>query len=163
MDESVNAEVSSKLLNAGFRFVSIRKRSEKEIREFLKKKALRIAGGLAVLEEVIEKLRGYGYIDDSVFASWVIESRRSHNPHGTDRIVRELKSKGVSSDIIGESLQKQSSEAKSEKDLAREVAVKIVGRYQGLPFLEKKRKLFGVLGRRGFSFSVISSVVDDLV
>ena len=56
-------------------------RSEKEIRNF-EKEALRIAGGLAVLEEVIEKLRGYGYIDDSVFASWVIESRRSHNPMG---------------------------------------------------------------------------------
>ncbi|MBI5614128.1 RecX family transcriptional regulator [Candidatus Gottesmanbacteria bacterium] len=163
MNESAKTEVSSKLLNAGFRYVSIRKRSEKEILDFLKKKAVKIAGGITVLDDVLEKLRGYGYIDDSVFASWVIESRRSHNPHGTESIVRELKGKGVSPEDIEASLQKKSTETRTDKELAKQVLEKIIGRYQGLPPYEKKRKLFGVLGRRGFAFSVISSVVDDLV
>jgi regulatory protein len=163
MVTEVDHSIFQRLLDAGFRYVSIRKRSEKEIRDFLKKKASRIVGGIAILDEVIEKLREYGYVNDQAFALWVTSSRISHNPHGTSSIVHELKGKGVSDEIITEVLRIQSDDTKSDKELAIQVAIKVIGRYAALPKIERKRKLFGVLGRRGFSFSVISSVVDDLV
>lgn len=120
-----------------------------------------MAEGSTFISEVLEKLREYGYIDDHAFASWVTESRRSHNPHGTARIIRELKNKGISETIISDVMREQAFETKSEKELAKEVLTKVISRYTSLPTLERKRKLFGVLGRRGFSFSVISAVVDD--
>lgn len=154
---------SQRLFDAGLRYVSIRKRSEKEIVEFLKKKSLRISGGLNDVQKALDKLREYGYVDDHAFASWVTQSRRSHNPHGTARIIRELKNKGVSEAIISGVMRELAPETKSEKELAQEVLAKVIGRYTSLPVLEQKRKLFGVLGRRGFSFTVIPGVVDDFV
>src|SRR3989338_8918908 len=82
------------------RFVSIRPRSQKEIRFWFKRK--RIASG--VVQRVFNQLERAGFVDDKAFASWWVEQRLAFRPKALRLIKLELLSKGVAREIIDEVL-----------------------------------------------------------
>ena len=68
-------------------------------------------------------------------------------------LTHELKAKGVTVEM------KQSDEV----GLARQALVKKLDRWQALPKLEQKTKIYGFLGRRGFDADTIRRVIDEVV
>lgn len=91
-------------------------KSEKEVRDYLKKK------GYAddTVDEVIEKLKGYGYISDEEYAKAYVENYKSVK--GKRLISYELKRKGISDKDI----EKGVSEIDDEFESAYQVACKYV-------------------------------------
>ncbi len=74
----------------------------------------------------------------------------------------DLGDKGVDERIIKEELAKEF-DFGLEYELALSYAKKREGKYSLLEDIEKRYKLSGVLKRKGFSFEVINSVLDDLL
>lgn len=153
-------EVSTyeKLLQASFHFISYRPRSEKEIRDFLKKKLSRWkTAATATVPKVLERLREYGYLDDTKFAQWWVDQRRSFRPKGTIALTRELGMKGIQRDVIAKLLPKTNN---NELFDAQKLIAKKQIQWSKLPKPEQKKKIWQYLRARGFSAQTISRIVD---
>ena len=146
-------EILQKLIAHAISYVSFRLRSAKEIHEYLSK---RIKGNKEYVRLAESRLKELGYIDDEMYAKRFIESRNRSRPKGKKLIQMELKRKGISSDII------ENIDGSNDLELARGVAQKKYLLWKKLPVLEQKKKLFGLLQRRGFSSTVVFRVIDEV-
>ncbi|MBI5448899.1 RecX family transcriptional regulator, partial [Candidatus Gottesmanbacteria bacterium] len=147
-----------RLMHASLRFISYRPRSEKELHDFLLKKVSywKTYGGSGVLEKVVERMRGLGYVDDKKFASWWIDQRKTFKLKGNRLIIRELQVKGVSEDIIEGSL----SDFPSEKKLAKQAIKKKLLVWSSMRGMERRQKIYRYLASRGFDEEAIAGVID---
>lgn len=146
-------DLRKRALDAALRLLAYRPRSESEIRTRLLRRGL----PPDVITFVIEKLRGYGYVDDTAFAQFWVESRSGGSPRGRRLIARELRGKGVDQDTIT-----GATAAVSEEDDARRAALKKVRGLHGLDYQQFRTRLAGYLARRGFGYDVIRPVVNEL-
>ncbi len=139
--------IYAKLLN----FLSYRPRTIKEVRDRLYKYDVRDATKQDVL---VNKLKSQGYLDDSSFASWFIASRNTHRPRSTRLLKSELKSKGVSEEIIQAVLTQITPESET---IHRLLTKKLgLGRTLAQP---ERQKLLAYLSRQGFAWDKIAEVV----
>ena len=83
----------AKLLN----FLSYRPRTVKEVRDRLYKYKVK---DKVKQDLLIERLQSKGYLDDLKFTQWFIESRNAHRPRSPRMPTAELKTKGVSEEVI---------------------------------------------------------------
>lgn len=141
-------DLYQKLLEASFRFLSFRPRSEKEIDDFLNKKT----SDRDLHDRITARLRELGYLDDAKFTRWWMTQRQAHRPKGMRAIRQELKMKGIA--VQGIKL--------DEIKLAKQAIEKKLPLWSKLPKLELKKKLYGFLGRRGFSGETIHRVIDEV-
>ena len=132
-------------------FLSYRPRSEAEVQKNLRDHVI----PEAVIAETIERLQRNGLVDDSAFAQAWVENRNTFRPRSRRALAAELRQKGLSSEIIAESLQ-----AVDEEALAYQMALKQVRKLQDLKWPEFRRKLTGQLARRGFAYDTIASAVE---
>lgn len=154
VDDLVFKNEFQKLLDKTLRLISRRPRSEKEIRDYLKrKKSLP-----RLIEAVVKKLKQLKQIDDSAFAFWWIEQRSTFRPRGKFGLTMELRQKGVDKEII----EKVVNEEVNELPLAKKIAKKKFKVYKNLPREEFYQKMSAYLARRGFSWETIKKVVGAL-
>lgn len=150
-----------KLVNAAIRFVSFRPRSEKELRDFLSKKLTKWkVSGEVLVSKVIARMGELGYVDDEAFARWWVDQRTTFTPKGNRVIKLELKAKGVSEGVIASVLAPRGSE--SLLKAARDAVARKMPLWSKLPVLERKKKLYGYLGRRGFDGETIGKLIDEV-
>lgn len=153
MDVFSDQDLYAKLLESSICFVSFRPRSEKEFKYFLLKKLQRRKiSDVRIIDRVLTRLRELGYIDDAKFTSWWIEQRESHKPKGVRLIAWELKAKGISLET----------DTQDEVASARRAVAKKLPLWEKLPSLERKKKIYGFLGRRGFDTETIRHVIDEV-
>ena len=142
------------LLESSIRFVSYRPRSEKEFIDFLLKKLQkRKISDRRIIDRVLIRLRDLGYADDAKFVSWWTQQRESHKPKGTRAITQELRTKGI--EVRDLNL--------DEDALARQAIAKKLPLWGKLPPLERKKKIYGFLGRRGFTGDTTRRIIDEVV
>jgi regulatory protein len=154
------------VLNKALRFLSFRPRSEKEIREYLlgknrphKKKSE--PPSAEIIDAVIDKLKELKFLNDAEFAlSWV-RSRTEYKPRSISVIKMELRQKGISEELIEESLQSRM-EKGDDKTLAKELLLKKRKKYEGMDKKERLQKAGGMLARKGFSFEAIKAAIDEV-
>jgi regulatory protein len=144
--DEVEVGVQKSLLLLGYRA-----RSENEIR----KKLTEIGLSQLSLDKVIDRLRGAGYVQDEQFAREWVENRSEFRPRSKRLLAIELRQKGVSEEIIQDTL----SNVDDEETLAYQAAIKRLRRLEDLDWDEFRKKLTDYLGRRGFNYSTISLVV----
>lgn len=144
-------------LDKTLKFLSFRPRSERELVDYLKRHEV----GEYAQELILEKLAGYGYVDDKAFAEWWIGQRKDFKPRSRRHIVSELLQKGVPRQVIEEAL----SSVGDDFDLnaCRTVAEKRWRSYQKLLPREARVKLGQYLSRKGFSWEVIEKVVNGFL
>lgn len=135
--------------------LAVRQRSVSELRRTLARRNV----PQDVADEVIERFTDVGLLDDAAFAATVTQSRSEHSGRGRARIRQELRAKGVDREVVEEALAKVDSE--DEYRSALEVARRRLRSLAGLEPHVARRRLAGVLARRGFPGSVISSVVAE--
>jgi len=143
-----------KLYEKVLRFLSYRPRSEKEIRDYLKKKN----ASQKTSKAIIKKLKKLELIDDRSFALWWIQQRSSFRPRGRRALWFELKQKGIDQEIIKDSLFSD----KKELVLAKKAAQKKAKFLKNLEFLAFRQKMTGFLARRGFDWETIKKVLEEL-
>jgi len=125
-------------------YTLIRMRSEREMRHYLKEKGfLR-----EIIDEVIEKLRLYNYVNDTNFAKLFTDEKKSK--WGENKIKYELRLKGVGSQDI---------EKAFEDFEGSDEAYNISTKYLKGNTKEHYEKLKKYLFSKGFSFSDINSAV----
>lgn len=143
-------------------YVAFRPRSSGEIHSYLKKYSVRY--GQETCEKAYERLKELGYVNDPEFTRLWIESRMRSKPKGKNLIILELVRKGIDKEVAVSALEEYFSGEKnsySELSLAKQALGKRIERWQTLPRRERYGKIAAFLLRRGFSSSVISTIVDD--
>lgn len=154
-----------KLLDRVYRLLSVRMRSEREIRDYfrIKNLELRIKGEQEISDLVtsalIKKLKNKNLINDLWFAkAWAASRIRSKNK-GKRALYAELFRKGINKETIEQVLEEEFNKI-SEEDLAFQALEKKAGVWEGLEKQKFKQKALGFLGRKGFGYETVSSVVE---
>lgn len=144
-------------VDRALRFLSVRPRSEHEVRQSLRLKEV----PPPVIDRALERLRALGYVNDRAFAEYWASDRRQFKPLGARALRYELRQKGVSADIIDEVLREQ-----DDSDEAYRAAQSQVRRVKSSDPREMRQKLMMFLARRGFSprdsRDAIARLLDEL-
>lgn len=140
------------------KLLAAKQRSVEELRERL----LEGRGATpAVVEEAIQRLREYGYLDDAKFAQSYAANRVQQRPLGRQRLQRDLWLKKIDKQTADAALD-QVFEQMPEEDLIDQAIAKRV-RLRGKPKTrEDAKKLFDHLLRQGFPFELVSDKVRAL-
>jgi len=141
------------------KLLSAKQRSVEELRERL------LAGRGAnetIVNEVIARLREYGYLDDTKFAQNYASLRLRERPLGRRRLERDLWLKKVDKQTANAALD-EVFDATPEVDLIDRAIAKRI-RLRGKPGTrEEAKKLFDHLIRQGFAFDLVSDKVRALL
>lgn len=122
-------------------------KSEKQIRDYLYQKGYT----KRVVEETIEKLKSYKYIDDLAYAKLYVKSYKLTK--GKRLLAFELKTKGIDDRIIDEVCENIDTEEDAIKTIAEKYMKNKEKNQKNLS------KLFNYLSGKGFEFSMISSFI----
>ncbi|MGA9534162.1 MAG: RecX family transcriptional regulator [Anaerolineales bacterium] len=133
------------------RLIARRPRSEKELRRYFDRREI----PPSVQDEALDRLRRAGLVDDRAFAETWVENRMAFRPRGALALRHELRQKGVNRGAIESAL-----ENFDEEHAALKAGRKAARRYQDLSWEAFRQRVGGYLGRRGFRYSMISSVVE---
>jgi regulatory protein len=146
-----------KYLSLSYYYLSIRNRSEKEMRDYLTKKK---ASG-EIIERIITSLKDHKFLNDETFArSWVLNRARL-KPKGKVLLKIELRQKGIADELIQKVLEEVQEEIPSELSQAKSLIVKRMERMKGSTRDEIYSKVGGFLARRGFSWDVVKKAIDE--
>jgi regulatory protein len=151
-------EVKQECFDRAMQYLGSRLHSRSEIR----KKLMRRQYGDAVVDAVLEDLARLGYVNDERFARTKALSAAQHKHHGRRRAFLELMKAGVS----GETADKAVGDVFAEHDstaVARGLAQKQAARLRKLDPVVARRRLVGMLQRRGFDYESIKPVVDEVL
>ena len=151
-------EVKQECFDAAITFLQLRLHSRAE----LYRKLARREWGDAVIDIVLEDLARMGYIDDERFARTRALSAAQHKHHGRRRAFIDLIRSGVKGDVADRAL----SEVYTDADtlaLARQVAERHAARLRGLDPMVARRRLAGLLQRRGFDYDDVRPVIDEVL
>lgn len=138
-------------------FLSFRPHSEYEVYRYLSQKKV----GRETVEKIMEKLRKLKFLNDKDFALWLIEQRSGRKAKGQYFLEQELKSKGVSKEIVQEAL-RESRSNKDDENLAKNVALKKIEKWRDLPQNQFRKKMYFYLMRNGFSSETAISVIEKI-
>ncbi len=130
-------------------YLGRRARTEKELADYLTRKGMPVAA----IAQVMQRLIGYGYIDDAAFAERFAKERIRRG--GARKVAFELRAKGV-----GEAV---ASEAVAAVDPGEELAgaVRWAEKSMGAARdLGARRRAYASLARRGYAGEVIRKALD---
>ncbi len=134
--------------------LSYRARSEKELRQRLTKKGY----SPGVMERVLTELKQQGLVDDEKLARDYVVARVTIGHKGTHQVKQELLKMGFKPEAIIAALQS----APDETEAAKMVLEYFLPRYRRLDPFTRKRRLAGLLARRGFSPETVAELLSQL-
>lgn len=128
--------------------VARRPRSEKELRDYLRRKKY----DEAVADTLLNKLSKSGLLNDEDFAQRWVENRRLLKPTSRRKLQLELRQKGIASETIEEVLSNdQTTDLDSLKDL--------INRKRRQTKYNDNTKLMQFLARQGYSYNDIRTAL----
>jgi regulatory protein len=142
---------TEKAFNRALDFLGYRPRSRQEIDRYLQKREL----PQVQIEAVIARLEHAGFLDDEAFARFWVENRERFRPRGLRALRYELRTKGVSEEIIDRALEVVDAPESAYRSAAKKA--------QQLSSLDRQtfyRKMIAFLSRRGFAYEVAREVTD---
>ncbi len=147
---------ADRAIAAGLNLLSYRPRTVRELEDRLTR------NGFAepAVAAAIERLEGWGYLDDGAFARRWVENRIEHRPRGTRLLAQELRQKGVDRDVIGETIEEAEID---ELAAAIQAGERKAQSYASLDPAVARRRLTGFLARRGFTGGTVRQAVDQLL
>ncbi|WMM26889.1 RecX family transcriptional regulator [Tissierella sp. MB52-C2] len=150
----LKVEEQNKVTSHALNLLSYRQRSEKEIYMALKRKNFEDI----YISKAIDYCKENNYINDKAFAEAFVKDKVNLNKLGPERIKYELILKGVSKDIIDSVLVLDRDD---QYEMALELAIKKLNSYKNDDKNSIYRKLSGFLQRKGYSYDIISKVMNE--
>ena len=149
LDELQLENERSEALDKGMKHLSVSMKTEKEMRDFLKKKGY----VEAVIDFVIEKLTGYGFLNDEEYAKAYIQS--NSRKKGRLLLSNELKRRGLQEEEIDTAMESLSGE--------KEAAAEILKKYMKSKDCSKENlyKAFRYLLSKGFEYETAKDALSD--
>ncbi len=138
--------------DVALRFLSFRRRTEKEIKTKLQSRGF----DEKTIKRTIEKLKGYDLINDLEFATAWVKERLEYKPRGKRLLRLELWKKGIKKEIIDQVI---GDLCRDEDKSALELLERIKKKYRNLDPLVARRRMYGYLLRRGFSYETSKSAM----
>ena len=140
-------------LDAAYRYLSYRPRSEAEVRHWLHRRGF--ANEMA--EKAIAKLREQNLSDDFAFAQFWTANRLSFRPKSKRLIKKELKDKKVAAEII-----EQVTKDIDDEEIAYKLGSSRMPTLAYLDYPDFYRRLLNYLRYRGFSYEVVRDTATRL-
>lgn len=152
---STPEEIRARTFQRAAKLLAAKPRSVAELRE-------KLCQGRSVdqktVDEVIARLKEYGYLDDQRFAVSYASLKVKQRPVGRRRLQQDLKLKKVASAVADEALDLVYAETSEDELIDRAIEKRI--RLRGRPQTRLEAKsLFDHLLRQGFSFELVSDKV----
>lgn len=132
------------------KFLTVRMRCEREMRAHLYKKGYSAAD----IDDAIDYLYQYGYLDDFKYCEAFIHDKVSFNPCGRLKLLYELRQKGVEASVAEEALD-TFFPWETEQELALQLWQK---KAQQVADADKIKRF---LNGKGFSADIITSIAPD--
>ena len=140
--------------NLALYHLSFKARTEKEVREYLKKYDI----DEDIASQVIASLKEDNWINDGHYAHAIINANQLSGDKGPYVLTQKLAQKGISKSTIEESLKEF-----DFSEVAQRVANKLLKKYEGkLPARALQDKIIQNLTNKGFSYSDAKSAFDEL-
>ena len=130
----------------------MRPRSERETRDYLRKKVYDKKLDSGYIDSVVVKLKEKKYLDDEEFARYYVENRFVKRGVSGKRLQMELMRKGVSGDVIERAMVESD---RDEKEELRKMIIKKRSKYAD------DVKLIQYLCRQGFSYEIVKEMVAE--
>lgn len=112
-----------------------------------------------MIQEVVSRLESQNYINDQDFARYFIENRHQNKGISMKRLIQELKTKGISNEIIEQTLVDSDS-----GDLVRNEEVEIEKMIKKqLRKTSDRQKIIAYLARQGFPYDLIKTKLDQFL
>lgn len=146
-------ETFQSALDAAYRFLSYRSRSESEVRSRLHRRKV----DDTTIGVVIAKLRDQRLIDDEAFAHRWTENRQTHSPRSGRMVQWELRRKGVAQEVA-----EVAAAEVDDDEAAYQAATRRAGRFRTADYETFQKRLGDFLLRRGFGYGVVRRTVDRL-
>jgi regulatory protein len=148
---------------AALRFLKIRPRSIAELKEKLEVKGF----SSTEIETTVLDLLASGLLDDRAFTkSWI--NYRLARPFGFERIIQEIKAKGIDREIIEQAVAEIKSgdgfgtRPYNPEEVAQQLAQRRWQRLLAIDPEKKKKRVLDFLLRRGFDASIAMKAVKKL-
>lgn len=109
-----------------------------------------------VIDRTVALLSKYHYVDDQAFAMRYVENSGARKSRR--QMAYELRQKGVDGELVAEAIREA---APDEEDAIRHLVQKRAGDAKDLS-REELSKLYGYLGRKGYSFESIRRVLGEI-
>jgi regulatory protein len=149
----LSADQAARATEAALVFLGYRPRSEKEVRDRLRR------GGYEqdAIDHTISQLHEWRYLDDADFARRWVENRTAHRPRGKRLLQQELRHKGIDTETAREAI--------DDADLDETGAAEVLARRRIPTYAEDdpaaiRRRLGAYLARRGYGYDVIRTALD---
>ncbi len=150
MDESLYSSTMAKTL----RYISVRPRSAKEVTDYLHKRTT----DSQIIERIVKRLQEMNYLNDETFAQFVIDSYQGKKAKGRRFLEQLLKKHNISELTIKKVI---TLDEQQELTSARFLLQKKLPLWKTLSVEKRMRRIQSYLLSRGFSRSVIRSLVDE--
>ena len=156
IEDILLSEEKKRAKERALNFLAYRDRSEKEMVAKLKE----VGYDQPIIDWVMSELKRINLIDDEKFARIYSQSKMITHPVGEFMLRRELKHKGIADDQIEQTVDKVYQE-KDQYALAKELACQRKIRFKNVDELKAKKRVSDFLLRRGFSWDVVSEVLEQ--
>lgn len=141
------------------RYLSLRPRSEQEVRRYLEQKSRKYTMDLGEQEKLITKYKDFGYINDEKFAESMSHSAVANKSKGKRFVQMKLHQAGLEPELILEaiaSIDPEDIKRAMEKRLAR-----YERKWVALDTRVRRMKAYHILLQSGFSSSEIRPFLDE--
>lgn len=145
-------------LDRAVNLLTYKPRSVKELRERLLEKDWT---NEQLVDETIEKLKYYGYLDDAQFARSFAASQIRQKPVGKRVLKQKLAQKKLDRETVEAAIEQALEETPEEEIIERAIAKRL--RLKGKPETrEDAKKFYDYLLRQGFSYDLVSSKMREI-
>ena len=112
-----------------------------------------------VAATVLDRLEEVGLVDDEAYAGMLVRSQQAGRGLARRALAQNLRQKGVADDVAESVLDEIDPAAEEEQ--ARELVEKRLRRLHGLDVIVQKRRLAGMLARKGYPSEVSMRVIRE--
>jgi regulatory protein len=145
-------KITQRALQFAIKSIMYKRQSVKEMRERLEERFPE-----ADRDQIIERLIELDYLNDQAYCEAYIRHRSMSSPRGKYLLSRELKQKGIPSDLASLSL-----EDFEEKQIIQEVALNKWRKLKSAPPEKRRERLMRFLASRGFAISEVIQTVKSI-
>lgn len=143
------------LVNASIKYINVRLRSIKEIKDYLLKKE----DDNDLIDEVISRLIKMGYLDDRRFTEAYIKDKLNFTSWGDYKIINELNKLGISSLDIEDNIDLLNDDILNER--MRKIIDKDIRTNKKYSGLKLKNKIYNHLLTSGYSKEKVISLINS--
>lgn len=143
------------LVNASIKYINVRLRSIKEIKDYLLKKE----EDTDLIDEVISRLMKMGYLDDRRFTEAYIKDKLNFTSWGDYKIINELNKLGISSLDIEDNIDLLNDDILNER--MRKIIDKDIRTNKKYSGLKLKNKIYNHLLTNGYSKEKVISLINS--